>query len=554
MRSDIIKKGVERAPHRSLLRACGIKEEDFGKPFIGVANSFVEIIPGHIHLHDFAQIVKESIRRAGGVPFEFNSIGIDDGIAMGHEGMRFSLPSRELIADSVESMAGAHCFDGLVCIPNCDKIVPGMIMAALRLNIPTIFVSGGPMRSGKSPSGKVLDVNSVFEGVGAYRAGKISEKELKELEEYACPGCGSCAGLFTANSMNCITEALGLGLPGNGTALALSKEREELARQAGQMIIRLVEQDLKPRDIVKPMTIDNGFALDMALGGSTNTVLHLMAIAHEAGIVYSLDKIDMVSKRTPYLCKISPSSQNHMEDLDSAGGVMAVMKELSKKKGLVHTEAKTVAMKTFGELIEGEKGADGNVIRSIKNPHSQTGGIAILYGSLAPEGAVVKAGAVGPDMMTHEASARVFNSGDEAAKEILSGKVSPGEVVVIRYEGPKGGPGMPEMLAPTSSIVGMGLSGSVSLITDGRFSGATRGAAIGHVCPEAADGGPIALVKNKDIIKIDIPKRRIDLKVPMSELKKRRRSWRPMRPRTKSSWLTRYTKSVSSASKGAVLT
>jgi len=554
MRSDIIKKGIERAPHRSLLRACGIKEEDFGKPFIGVANSFVEIIPGHVHLHEFAKIVKESIRRAGGVPFEFNTIGIDDGVAMGHEGMRFSLPSRELIADSVESMVGAHCFDGLVCIPNCDKIVPGMIMAALRLNIPTIFVSGGPMRAGKSPSGKVLDVNSVFEGVGAVRAGKISERELKELEEYACPGCGSCSGLFTANSMNCITEALGLGLPGNGTALALSKERENLARQAGQTIIRLVEHDLKPRDIVKPITIDNGFALDMALGGSTNTVLHLMAIAHEAGIVYSLDKIDMVSKRTPYLCKISPSSQNHMEDLHSAGGVMAVLKELSKKKGLVHAEAKTVAMKTIGELLDGANGADGSVIRSIRDPHSQTGGIAILYGSLAPDGAVVKAGAVGPDMMTHEASARVFNSGDEAGSAILSGKVSPGEVVVIRYEGPKGGPGMPEMLAPTASIVGMGLSGSVSLITDGRFSGATRGAAIGHVSPEAADGGPIALVKSKDIIRIDIPKRRIDLKVPMNELKKRRRSWKPRRPRTISSWLSRYTKCVSSASKGAVLT
>ena len=552
MRSDIIKKGFERAPHRSLLRACGLTEEDFNKPFIGVANSYIDIIPGHVHLREFAQIVKDAIREAGGVPFEFNVIGVDDGIAMGHSGMHFSLPSRELIADSIETVVEAHKLDALVCIPNCDKIVPGMLMAAARLNIPTIFVSGGPMAAGHTPEGKPIDLATAFEAVGAVSRGLMSETELKVIEENACPSCGSCSGMFTANSMNCLSEALGIALPGNGSILAIDPRRQELARQAGRQIIELLKADLKFRDIVNEQTIENAFTLDIAMGGSSNTILHLLAIAYEAGIEFPLEKIDEISRRTPTLCKLAPASQYHMEDLDRAGGISAILKELSKK-GLLHLDRPTVSLKTLGEVIEDAEIKDPEVIRPITNPYSKSGGLAVLFGNLAPDGAVVKAAAVDPKIMVHRGRAVVFDSEEEAIDGIMNGKVKEGNVVVIRYEGPKGGPGMREMLSPTSAIMGMGLGDKVSLITDGRFSGATRGACVGHVSPEAAAGGPIGIVKDGDEILIDIPNRKIELLISDEEFENRMREFKPKKRTINSRWLRRYAKHVTSANKGAVL-
>ena len=552
MRSDLIKKGFERAPHRSLLRACGVKNDDFDKPFIGVCNSFVEIIPGHVHLQKFGRLVKTEIQRMGGNAFEFNTIGICDGIAMGHEGMKFSLPSRELIAESVESMVRAHGFDGLVCIPNCDKIVPGMLMGALRLNIPVIFVSGGPMKAGKTPSGKSVDLVSVFEAVGAYKSGKIKESELRELEESACPTCGSCAGMFTANSMNCLLEVLGLALPGNGTRLAVSNERLELVARSARLILELVEKGVRPRDIVTLDALHNVFSVDMAMGGSTNTVLHFLAIAREAGLQYPLQKINDLADRIPHLCKISPASGWHIEDLDRAGGISAIMKELSRNN-LLDLEQKTVGMKTLGEAVCDAAVADSEVIRPVEDPHSKKGGLSILFGNLAPEGAVVKTGAVSPSMLQHRGPAVVFDSQEEACAAILDGKVRSGDVAVIRYEGPKGGPGMMEMLSPTANLMGMGLGESVALITDGRFSGGTRGACIGHVSPEAAVGGAIALLRNGDPIFIDIPNRRLQVELTDAELDERRKKWKPAPPKVRDGWLARYAAMVGSASTGAVL-
>lgn len=552
MRSDRIKSGFERAPHRSLLRACGVKEKDFSKPFIGICNSFVEIIPGHVHLQKFGRIVKKEIEKAGGVGFEFNTIGICDGIAMGHVGMKYSLPSRELIADAVETMVKAHAFDGLVCIPNCDKIIPGMVMGALRANIPTIFVSGGPMPTGRTKAGKIIDLVSVFEGVGAYKSQTITEKELEELEERACPDCGSCAGLFTANSMNCLLEAVGLALPGNGTCLAPSKERIELVKWAGRQILQLVGKDIKPKDIVTLEAIQNAFVVDMAMGGSTNTVLHFLAIAHEAGIQFPLERLNEIADQVPQLCKISPSSHWHIEDLDQAGGISAILRELAKRN-LLKLGLMTVTLKTLGQNIENAKNKNPEVIRPIENPYSEKGGLAILFGNLAPQGAVVKTGAVAESMLKHQGPARVFNSQEEASTAILEGKIKPGDVVVIRYEGPKGGPGMQEMLAPTANLVGMGLGESVALITDGRFSGGTRGACIGHVSPEAAAGGPIALLQDGDSILIDIPNRKLEVVLPENELENRKKTWKPIPPKIQEGWLARYASFVTSAHAGAVL-
>jgi len=553
MKSDLVKKGFERAPHRSLLKACGLKDEDFSKPFIGIVNSYVDIIPGHVHLQKFGSIIKEEIRRAGGVPFEFNTIGICDGIAMGHVGMKYSLPSRELIADSVETMTTAHQLDGLVCMPNCDKIVPGMIMGALRVNIPTIFVSGGPMLAGKTSTGQTVDLISVFEGVGAYKSGKITKEELKELEDNGCPTYGSCSGLFTANSMNCLMEALGIALPGNGTRPAVSEERIELVRRAARQILKLVAEDIKPRDIVTEQAIDNAFALDMAMGGSTNTLLHTLAIANEAGITYSLEKVNQIAEKVPHLCKISPASHWHIENLDKAGGVSAILKELTKKDNILKLDQKTVTLKTLGENIQDAEIMDQEVIHPIENPYSEKGGLVILFGNLAPSGAVVKTGAVDPEMLTHEGPAVIFDSEEEASQGILSGKIKPGDVLVLRYEGPKGGPGMQEMLAPTANIMGMGLGKSVALITDGRFSGGTRGACVGHVSPEAAAGGPIALLKNGDIISIDIPNKKLEVKISEEELNRRRTQWKLPGPKVRSKWLDRYVSLVTSANTGAVL-
>ncbi len=555
MRSDTIKRGFERAPHRSLLRATGViqSDEDFDTPFIAIVNSYVDIIPGHVHLKEFGEVVREAVREAGGVPFMFNTIGIDDGIAMGHFGMKYSLPSRELIADSVEAMIEAHQFDAMICIPNCDKITPGMLMAAMRLNIPTIFVSGGPMAAGRLPDGRVADLITVFEGVGAYKAGYIDDTELYMLERYACPGCGSCSGLFTANSMNSICEVLGIALPGNGTILATDPRRKELARRAAHQIMYLWEHDIRPRDIITEEAIDDAFALDMAMGGSTNTVLHLLAIAREGGIEYPLAKVDRISRETPNLCKVAPSSPYHMEDVDRAGGISAILWELSKKPGSLHLDRLTVTGKTLKENIEGKDTRDPNVIRPLSNAYSQEGGLAVLFGNLAPEGAVVKTAGVSPKMMVHRGPAIVFNSQEEAVEGILGGSVKPGHVVVIRYEGPKGGPGMQEMLAPTAQIMGMGLGESVALITDGRFSGGTRGACIGHVSPEAAAGGPIGLVENGDIISIDIPNRRLDVELSEEELERRRRAWKPVKRTNLPPFLRKYARMATSASHGAIL-
>ncbi|MBI1800642.1 MAG: dihydroxy-acid dehydratase [Chloroflexi bacterium] len=554
MRSDRIKKGFERAPHRSLLRATGViqSEADWGKPFIAIANSYVDIIPGHVHLNAFGEVVRHAVRAAGGVPFMFNTIGVDDGIAMGHAGMNYSLPSRELIADCVETMLNAHWFDGMVCIPNCDKIVPGMLMAAMRVNIPTVFISGGPMRAGRTPEGQAIDLATVFEGVGAYKAGRISAERLNLLEAVACPSCGSCSGMFTANSMNCLCEALGMALPGNGTIVALDPRRDLLAASAAQSLMQLVTADIKPRDIVTAKAIDNAFALDMAMGGSTNTVLHTIAIAHEAGVEYPLARLNEVSARVPCICKVSPSSPYHIEDVDAAGGVSAILNELGKRPGALHLDAMTATGRTLGENVYGAESRDRACIRPLDNPYSTDGGLAVLFGNLAPDGAVIKTAGVAPTMMTFSGPAIVFDSHDEAASGILNGKVVAGQVAVIRYEGPKGGPGMQEMLQPTSNLAGMGLAESVALITDGRFSGATRGGCIGHISPEAAEGGPIGLVRDGDRITIDIPNRRIEVDLSADELAGRRRNWRPkQKPLT--GWLRRYAKMATSASRGAVL-
>jgi len=554
MRSDQIKMGFERAPHRGLLRATGVVGEgDFNKPFIAVCNSYVDVVPGHVHLQAFGKLVKEAIRAAGGVPFEFNTIGVDDGIAMGHIGMKYSLPSRELIADCVETMIEAHRFDGMVCIPNCDKIVPGMLLAAMRIDIPTIFVSGGPMAAGKLADGRSIDLISIFEGVGAYQAGKINDQQLLELEQQACPTCGSCSGMFTANSMNCLMEALGMALPGNGSRLATSEARKELARQAGQQIMRLIDANLTPRQIVNQETIDNAFARDMAMGGSTNTVLHTLALATEAGIDYSLERINQVAARTPHLCKVSPSGKWHMEDVDRAGGISAILKEMSKKPGVLNLDRPTVTLKTLGENIAEAEVLDHEVILPIDRPHSERGGLAILFGNLAPDGAVVKVGAVAPSMKKHSGPARIYNSQEAACAGILNGQVKPGDVVVIRYEGPRGGPGMQEMLAPTANLMGMGLGESVALITDGRFSGGTRGACICHVSPEAAAGGPIAALLDGDLIHMDLEECRLEVALSPEQIEQRLSEAQAPQNRVQSKWLRRYASAVTSANTGAVL-
>jgi dihydroxy-acid dehydratase len=550
MRSDLMKKGLERAPHRSLFKAMGYTDEEIAQPLIGVVNSANEIIPGHIHLDKIAEDVKAGIRMAGGTPVEFPVIGVCDGIAMGHTGMKYSLASRELIADSIEVMAISHPFDGLVMIPNCDKIIPGMLMAALRLNIPTLFISGGPMLAG-TLEGKKVDLISVFEGVGKVKSGRMKEKELRALEDCACPGCGSCAGMFTANSMNCVTEALGLGLPGNGTIPAVHASRRRLAKQAGMKIMELLKKNLRPRDIATLKAFKNAIAVDMALGCSTNTVLHIPAIAHEAGINLKLDLFNEISKKTPNLCKLSPAGYHHLEDLDMAGGIQAVIKEISKL-GVIDIKSITVTGKTVGVNLKSVSVLNREVIRPLDNPYTKEGGIAILRGNLAPDGAVVKQSAVAENMLVNEGKARVFDSEDDAISAILGGKIKPGNIVVIRYEGPKGGPGMREMLAPTSAIAGMGLDTTVSLLTDGRFSGGTRGAAIGHISPEAAEGGPIGLVKEGDRIAIDIPNKIITLKVSPEELKKRQKAFKPRSPAIKSGYLARYASLVSSSSTGAI--
>nr|WP_281352229.1 dihydroxy-acid dehydratase [Cytobacillus depressus] len=554
LRSNMIKQGFDRAPHRSLLRAAGVKEEDFGKPFIAVVNSYIDIVPGHIHLQEFGKIVKEAIREAGGVPFEMNTIGVDDGIAMGHIGMRYSLPSREIIADSVETVVAAHWFDGMVCIPNCDKITPGMMMASLRLNIPTIFVSGGPMKAGTDSAGNPLDLTSVFEGVGAFQSGKIDEARLLEIEQLACPTCGSCSGMFTANSMNCLAEGLGLALPGNGTILAVAEERKEFVKQSAKQLMELIKKDIKPRDIVTIDAIDNAFALDMAMGGSTNTVLHTLALAHEAEIEYSLERINEIATRVPHLAKIAPASDYHIEDVHNAGGVSAIINELLKKPGAFNGECLTVSGKTIRENVAGSDILDKDVIRPLDNPHSEQGGLAVLFGNLAPDGSIIKVGAVDESVGGyHRGPAICFDSQEDALSGIITGKVEEGHVVVIRYEGPKGGPGMPEMLAPTSQIVGRGLGAKVGLITDGRFSGASRGISIGHISPEAAEGGPIAFVEDGDIIELDLKKRTIQLEISDEEMERRKANWKGFEPKVKKGYLARYSKLVTSANTGGVM-
>ncbi|HZG73583.1 MAG TPA: dihydroxy-acid dehydratase [Chondromyces sp.] len=553
MRSDMIKKGIERAPHRSLLYAAGVKTEDLHKPFIGVCNSYIDIIPGHVHLREFAEVVKEAIREAGGVPFEFNTIGVDDGIAMGHIGMRYSLPSRELIADSAETVINAHWFDGVFYIPNCDKITPGMLMAAARTNIPSVFVSGGPMEGGKTKAGRPLTLTSVFEGVGAHQAGKMSAEELLEIETSACPTCGSCSGMFTANSMNSLMEMLGLTPPGNATIVATSNERHKLIKQAVQHLMNAIENDIRPRDIITEEAIDDAFALDMAMGGSTNTVLHTLAIANEAEIDYDYRRVNEVAKRVPYLAKISPASDYTMQDVHEAGGISAIIKELCEIDGAINKDRITITGKSVYENVKDAEITNDQVIRHKDNPYSPVGGLSILFGNLAPDGGVIKVGAVDPSIKTFIGEAIVFNSQEEAQESIDNGTVREGHVVVIRYEGPKGGPGMPEMLAPTSAIVGRGLGTKVALITDGRFSGASRGISIGHISPEAAEGGPIALVENGDQIIIDLPNRTINLVISEEELAERRKKWVQPEPKIKKGWLARYSKLVTSANTGGIM-
>ncbi len=554
MRSDRTKKGLERAPHRSLMRATGMTSEDIKKPFIAICNSFNQVIPGHAHLDEVGRFIRKAVREAGGTPIEFNMIGVCDGIAMGHAGMKYSLPSRELIADSVETMIGAHAFDAMICIPNCDKIVPGMIMGAMRVNIPTIFASGGPMKAGKTKDGKVVDLISVFEGVAARKQEKMSDEELEELECKGCPSQGSCSGMFTANSMNCLCEAIGLALPGNGTILAIDPARKELWRAAASRAVEMARADGPlPRDIVTQESLDNAFALDMAMGGSTNTVLHTLAIAKEAGVEYSLERINTVSKKCPNICKVSPSSNYHIEDVHAAGGISGILGEIARKDGLLNLDCPTVTGKTLGENIAGAKSLDEDCIHTIENAHSETGGLSILWGNLAEGGCVVKSAGVDPSMLVHTGPAVIFESQEEACEGILDDKVKAGDVVVIRYEGPKGGPGMQEMLAPTSYIMGQGLGESVALITDGRFSGGTRGACIGHISPEAAEGGTIGLIKEGDIIEIDIPNNKLAVQLSDEELANRRKDWTEPAPRFTSGWLSRYAKLATNASNGAVL-
>jgi dihydroxy-acid dehydratase len=607
MRSDIIKLGDARAPHRSLLRATGLGDEDFQKPFIAICNSHVDIIPGHVHLDKVGQFVKECVRQAGGTPFIFNTIGVDDGIAMGHEGMKYSLPSRDLIADSVETMLRAHAFDGMICIPNCDKIVPGMLMGAMRCNIPTIFVSGGPMEAGKTPEGKTVDLIDVFNAAAARQGGKLSAEELLALEQAGCPTCGSCSGMFTANSMNCLCEALGLALPTNGTLLATSAERKRLFRQAAQRIVEMVweaekkgdRRGLLPREIVTHDSIDNAMVLDMAMGGSTNTVLHILAIAYEAGIAYDIERINTLSRRTPNICKVAPSSQYHVQDVHNAGGVHTILGAINRgQPGLLKLDCPTVSGKTLGENIAdfdiraktatvealelaavtagGEHTSEGmsvarqaksirdlspadlgfdpaDCIREVEKAYSPEGGLVILYGNLAPKGSVVKAAGVRPEMLRHSGPAVIFDAETEAYEGIVNGRVKAGDVVVIRYEGPKGGPGMQEMLAPTTAIKGMALDDHVALITDGRFSGGTAGACIGHLSPEAAVGGPIALVQPGDLIDIDIPSHSLSVRLGDAELARRKKEWKPRPPRYKTGCLGKYTALATSADTGGVL-
>ena len=550
MKSDVVKKGATRCAHRSLFNAMGFGPEDLKKPLIGICNSFNEVIPGHIHLREITEAAKLGVAAAGGTPMEFPAIGVCDGIAMGHTGMKFSLASRELIADSIEAVATATGFDGLVLIPNCDKVVPGMLMAAARLNIPCVVVSGGPMLPGRY-NGRDISVSQSFEAAGEFAAGKISEADMTAIEAAACPGCGSCAGLFTANTMNCLTEALGMGLPGNGTIpAAYTGARRQLAKRAGQVIMNLIEKDIKPRDILTEKAFENAITVDMGIGGSTNTVLHLTAIAHEAGIELPAAKFDEISRRTPYIAKLSPAGTHHMIDLNEAGGINAVMKELSKK-GVIHTDAMTV-VGTVEEKIANARTLRPDVIRTVEDPYRKEGGLAILSGNLCPENAVVKASAVAEDMLVYSGKAKCFSSEESAVNAIMEGQIVEGDVVVIRYEGPKGGPGMQEMLNPTAVISGRGLK--VGLITDGRFSGASRGACIGHVSPEAMAGGPIALIEDGDIIDIDIPNRKLELRVSDEELAKRRAAWVKPEPKIKTGYLSRYAKLTTSASKGAVVT
>jgi len=551
MKSGNVKSGLERAPHRALFKAMGYTNEELRRPFIGIANSANEVIPGHVELDRIVSAVKAGIRMAGGTPISFGTIGVCDGIAMNHVGMKYSLGSRELIADSVEVMAIAHGFDAMVMVPNCDKIVPGMLMAAARLNLPTMVVSGGPMLAGRLGN-KKIDLISVFEGVGAVKSGKLDEKGLAEIEDNACPTCGSCAGMFTANSMNCLTEAIGMGLPGNGTIPAVMAARTRLAKEAGMKVMTLLKKNITPKKIMTEKAFANAMAVDMALGCSTNTVLHLMAIAREAGVSIDLEAFNQVSRKTPHLCQLSPAGHHHMEDLEQAGGVSAVMKELSGA-GLIHDKCMTVTGRSVKKNIQDSNVLNRDVIRSVKKPYHKQGGLAVLFGNLAPGGCVVKQSAVVEKMLCHKGPARVFDSEEKANSAILEGEIKKGDVVIIRYEGPKGGPGMREMLMPTSAIAGMGLDANVALITDGRFSGGTRGAAIGHVSPEAMEGGPIGIIQDGDTIEIDIRKKQITLHVPDEEIEARRSAWRPLRPRISKGYMARYARMVSSAGEGAVV-
>lgn len=551
MRSDIMKKGVERLPHRSIFKSLGYTDEEIRKPIIGVVNSVNELIPGHMHLDSIAGAVKAGIRIAGGTPQEFSTIGVCDGVAMNHIGMKYSLATREIIADSIEAVSMAHPFDGLVLIPSCDKIVPGMIMAALRLNIPSIVISGGPMLAGKF-KGEDIDYSTCYEAIGKYKKGKYTDEDLREIEEEACPTWGSCSGMFTANSMNCLSEAIGIALPGNGTIPAVYSKRLRLAKTAGMKIMELINKNIKPKDIVTIDAVKNALAVDMALGCSTNTILHLPAIANEAGVDFNLEMVNEISNRTPNLCRLSPAGKHHLEDLYSAGGVEAVMDELLKN-GLINGELGTVSGEKVKENISGSKILNKEVIREVSNPYIKDGGIAILWGNLAPEGCVVKRAAVDPSMYYHKGKARIFNSEEESLEAIMNGKINSGDVIIIRYEGPKGGPGMREMLAPTSAIAGIGLDREVVLITDGRFSGATRGASIGHVSPEAQDGGPICIVEEGDFIEINIPENKINLLLSDEEIERRMKSWQPPAIKIKEGYLARYSRLVTSAAKGAIL-
>jgi dihydroxy-acid dehydratase len=557
MRSDIIKRGFDKTPHRSLLRATGLKDEDFGKPFIGIANSHIDIIPGHFFLQEYGQIVKEAIREAGGVPFEFNTIGVDDGIAMGHDGMLYSLPSRELIADSIETVMNAHKLDAMICIPNCDKIVPGMIIGALRVNVPTIFISGGPMAAGHKKDGTAIDLATAFEAVGQHAEGNMTDEELYEIECEACPSGGSCSGMFTANSMNVLSEAMGIALPGNGTVLAMTPERIAMVKVAAKRVVEMAKENdpkYKFKNILNEKAVHNAFVTDMAMGGSSNTVLHMLAIAKEADVDFSIDKINEISKNVSHIAKISPAIGTvHMDDIHRAGGVSAVIKEISRRGGLVHLDALTVTGDTLGERVQNAEIKDENIIHKTENAFSPVGGLAVLFGNIAKEGAVVKTGAIDPKMRQFKGKAVCFNSQDEALVGIMGHKVKAGDVVVIRYEGPKGGPGMQEMLSPTSLIMGMGLGDKVALITDGRFSGATRGASIGHISPEAAEGGIIALVEDGDEIELDVDTYKLQLNVDDATLEARRKNWKPHKKEVHSKWLKRYALLVSNASNGAVL-